>query len=397
MKLTVIIVSYNVKYYLEQCLGSLYRALKDIEAEIYVVDNHSKDNSVEYLQERFKSVKFIACNHNLGFARANNLAINRTESDYILLLNPDTIVGEETIKKSLEFMDNDKTSGGLGVQMLKCDGKRAMESRRGLPTPLTAFYKMCGLCAKYPHSRRFGKYYMGYLSWDKPEKIEVISGAYFLLRRSALNKAGVLDEDFFMYGEDIDLSYRIMKHGYTNWYIPEKILHYKGESTQKSSFRYVHVFYDAMLIFFRKHYGHVAFWIDLPIKFAIYFKAACALLKMVFSRIHKGLGFSHKYNKEIEYLFLVTATSTDFCRELGQKKGLKFKIVECNETSHPEGHLAFMDMINDKVCTYVVYDVDAFRYSTILNIFSKNPRQNILLGTFNINNKTIITDQDILI
>lgn len=396
MKLTIIIVSYNVKYYLEQCLESVYRAIKDIEAEVYVVDNHSKDNSVEYLQKRFNNVNFIACNHNLGFARANNLAIERSESEYILLLNPDTIVGENVITDSIAFMDGNHTAGGLGVHMLKCNGESALESRRGLPTPLTAFYKMCGLCTRYPNNRKFGKYYMGYLSWDKPEKIEVISGAYCFLRRSAINKAGMLDEDFFMYGEDIDLSYRILKHGYTNWYLPSKILHYKGESTQKSSFRYVHVFYDAMLIFFRKHYGHVASWISIPIKLAIYFKAACALLKMIFHRIQKGLGLSHNYNRDTEYLFLVSSKATDTCRDLGHKKGLKFEIIECDETSNPKGHLDFSSHISNKTCTYVIYDTDAFKYETILNIFSEAPQQNVLIGTFNMSNKIIITDQDIL-
>lgn len=396
MRLTVVIVSYNVKYYLEQCLDSLYRALKGIEAEIYVVDNHSKDNSVEYLQQRFDKVKFIACNHNLGFARANNLAINRTESEYILLLNPDTIVGENTIKDSIAFMDSHSDAGGLGVQMLKCNGESALESRRGLPTPLTAFYKMCGLCAKYPKNRKFGKYYMGYLSWDKPGQIEVISGAYCFLRRSAINKAGALDEDFFMYGEDIDLSYRILKNGFINWYIPVKILHYKGESTQKSSFRYVHVFYDAMLIFFKKHYGNVALWISTPIKMAIYFKAACALLKMVFNRIHKGLGFSHNDNKDIKYLFLVSDNTKDVCTDLAHRKGLKFNIEVCDETSNPNGHLTLMDRINKKVCTYVVYDVNAFKYETILNIFAQCPEHNILMGTFNADSRIIITDQEIL-
>lgn len=396
MKLTVVIVSYNVKYYLEQCLDSLFRALHGIEAEIYVVDNHSKDYSVEYLQQRFDKVKFIACNHNFGFARANNLAINRTESEYVLLLNPDTVIGENVIKDSIAFMDSHDNAGGLGVQMLKCNGERALESRRGLPTPLTAFYKMCGLCAKYPQNRKFGKYYMGYLSWDRPGQIEVISGAYCFLRRSAINKAGALDEDFFMYGEDIDLSYRILKNGYNNWYIPAKILHYKGESTQRSSFRYVHVFYDAMLIFFKKHYAHVASWISIPIKAAIYSKAACALLQMVFSRIHKGLGFSHNNNKDIEYLFLVSEKSKQQCTELAHMKGLKFNIEVCDEKSNPQGHLILEDKINKKACTYAVYDINAFRYETILDIFSRNPQHNILLGTFNADNSTIITDQEIL-
>ena len=396
MKLTVIIVSYNVKYYLEQCLDSLYKAIDGVEAEIYVVDNHSKDNSVEYLQERFHNVNFIACNHNMGFARANNIAINRTEGEYILLLNPDTIVGESTIKKSLNFMDSHKTAGALGVQMLKCNGEIAMESRRGLPTPLTAFYKMCGLCSKYPKSKRFGKYYMSYLPWDKPEQIEVISGAYCFIRREALDKAGTLDEDFFMYGEDIDLSYRILKQGYTNWYLPTQILHYKGESTQKSSFRYVHVFYEAMLIFFKKHYGHLALWISIPIKFAIYFKATCALFKMVFDRIHRSLGFSHNNNKDMEYLFLVSKESEDFCSKLACKKGMKYKIVISEELCNKNGHLSMLDKISSKTPTCVVYDVDAFKYETILNIFAQKPQRNIVIGTFNLKRQTIITGQDIL-
>ena len=305
MKISVIIVNYNVKFYLEQCLQSLRCALKGIDSEVYVVDNHSRDGSVEYLRKRFREMKFVASNHNLGFARANNLAIKRSKGEYVLLLNPDTIVGEDSIRKSLAFMEEHPQAGGLGVKMLKCDGNKAMESRRGLPSPLTAFYKMCGLCARYPKSRRFGKYYMSYLSWEKPEKIEVISGAYCLLRHSVLDEIGLLDEDFFMYGEDIDLSYRILKGGYENWYLPVSILHYKGESTHKSSYRYVHVFYEAMLIFFRKHYRHLSFWLSLPIKFAIYIKALFALVNMVAKRISKLLGFfPYKRKKEADYLFL---------------------------------------------------------------------------------------------
>lgn len=181
MKLTVIIVNYNVKYYVEQCLRSLEKALKDVDAEVVVVDNHSKDGSVEYLQDRFPNVKVVAAQHNLGFARANNIAIRRSESDYVLLLNPDTIVGENTIKSCVDFMDDHARAGGVGVMMLKSNGERALESRRGLPTPMTALYKMTGLCARYPQSRRFGKYYMGYLSWEEEAQIEVISGAFCML------------------------------------------------------------------------------------------------------------------------------------------------------------------------------------------------------------------------
>ena len=238
-KLTVIIVNYNVKFYVEQCLHSLRKALADVDAEVYVVDNHSHDGSVEYLQERFPQVNIIACMHNYGFAYANNVAIKQSQSQYVLLLNPDTFVAENTIQTMLSFMDEHPQAGGMGVQMLGADGQKAMESRRGLPSPMVSFYKMTGLCARFPQSKRFGKYYLSYLPWDAPAHIEVISGACMMVRREAFDKVGLLDEDYFMYGEDIDLSYRILKAGYENWYLPCQILHYKGESTHKSSFRCV--------------------------------------------------------------------------------------------------------------------------------------------------------------
>ena len=174
MKLSVIIVSYKVRFYLEQCLLAVEKATEGIEAEIYVVDNHSGDGTVEYITERFPEINFINSNHNLGFSRANNVAIKQSCGEYVLLLNPDTIVAEDSIRDVLSFMEDHPKAGGAGVRMLCDDGRSAMESRRGLPSPMTAFYKMSGLCAKYPKSRRFGKYYMSYLSWDEPTQIEVI-------------------------------------------------------------------------------------------------------------------------------------------------------------------------------------------------------------------------------
>ena len=178
-KLTVVIVNYNVKYYVEQCLMSLQRALADVDAEVYVVDNHSQDGSVEYLSERFPSVNIIRSQHNLGFARANNLAIRQSESEYVLLINPDTFVGEQVVTQAIRFMDDHEKAGGLAAWMLKTDGSSANESRRGLPTPLVSFYKIFGFCSRFPKSKVFGKYYMGYLPWDKPAQIEVVSGAFW--------------------------------------------------------------------------------------------------------------------------------------------------------------------------------------------------------------------------
>lgn len=394
MKLTVIIVNYNVKFFVEQCLDSLERALDGIDSEVFVVDNHSSDGSIEYLKPRFPKVIFIESNHNLGFARANNMAIRQAEGQYVLLLNPDTFVGEQTIKQAIEFMDQHPKAGGAGVKMFNTDGTKALESRRGLPTPLTSFYKMCGLCSKFPESRRFGKYYMGYLSWDKPERIDIISGAFCLMRKEALDKAGHLDEDFFMYGEDIDLSYRLLKAGYDNWYLPLPILHYKGESTHKSSFRYVHVFYQAMLIFFKKHYGHMHLWVTLPIKAAIYVRSAMALVSMLTDKAKKSLGFVDTKRKFRKYVFIGTDQMLGQCRQIAYKKGLDATFHLADENIQQHGHNALL--LDDKSQLVVVYDLQLFSYEKVLAIMSTKPDKQITLGTFNANNGIIITHKETL-
>ena len=276
-KISIVIVSYNVCQLLDECLQSVKRALQGIDGEIYVVDNLSTDGTVETLQPRHSDVHFIANKQNVGFACANNQAIRCTDSEYVLLLNPDTVVYENTLRGVLDFMDQHPEAGGAGVRMLTREGKPAPESRRAIPTPWVAMLKMLGATRRY---------YMSHLSWDEPGQIEAISGAFCMLRRKALDQIGLLDEDYFMYGEDIDLSYRLLKGGWQNWYLPFDIIHYKGESTQKSTFRYVHTFYQAMLIFFRKHYGHLSVFFSLPIQLAIYFRALMALMQMMGSRFH---------------------------------------------------------------------------------------------------------------
>jgi len=293
MKLSVVIVNYNVKDYLYQCIDSVLKAMEGIDGEVIVVDNHSRDGSVEYVKAAFPQVNYIHSSHNLGFSRANNIAIKQSKGEYVLLLNPDTVVGDDVFRQAIAFMDAHPEAGAAGVRMLKADGTVAMESRRGLPTPMVSFYKMSGLCQKYPQSKRFAKYYMSWLPWDEANEIEVVSGAFFFLRKAALDRVGLLDEDYFMYGEDIDLSCRLLKDGWHNWYLPLNILHYKGESTEKSSFRYVHVFYDAMLIFFRKHYGKHAVWLTFPVKTAIYAKVCIEIVRMAIKKLKKSMGFAH--------------------------------------------------------------------------------------------------------
>ena len=279
-KISIVIVSYNVCQLLDECLQSVERALQGIDGEVYVVDNRSSDGTVETLTPKYPDVHFIANEDNVGFSRANNQAIRLSSSEYVLLLNPDTVVFETTLRNCLAFMDAHPQAGGAGVRMLNREGEPAPESRRAIPTPWVSLLKMLG----FTH-----RYYMSKLPWDEPGRIEVISGAFCLLRRKALDHVGLLDEEFFMYGEDIDLSYRLLKGGWENWYLPYEIIHYKGESTQKSSFRYVHVFYQAMLIFFRKHYGHLSLLLSIPIKMAIYFRAMLALIHILSDKLQQFL------------------------------------------------------------------------------------------------------------
>lgn len=395
MKLSVIIVSYKVKFYLEQCLLAVKKATAGIESEIYVVDNHSNDGSVEFIAERFPDINLISSNHNNGFSRANNIAIRQCSGEYVLLLNPDTIVGERSIKEVLKFMDAHPKAGGVGVKMLNADGSCAKESRRGVPTVATSFYKMTGLCACYPHSQRFAHYYMGHLPWDKSAQIEIISGAFCMLRHSALDKIGLLDEDFFMYGEDVDLSYRLLKGGYENWYVPVEILHYKGESAHKSSFRYVHVFYNAMLIFFRKHYGNKAAIISLPIKAAVVVKATITLLHMKATAVHKSLGFFTR-NKDtyVQYVFIGSAEAIGKCRRLCRHRGVEMEFVEGNAQTMPQGHSNMELATKQKFC--VVYDVDSFSYDQIFGIFQGNCLPNTTIGTYNPTTNTIITAREVI-
>ena len=286
MKLSIVIVNYNVEHFLEQCLFSVRKAITDIEAEVFVVDNNSVDGSLKMLADKFPEVKVIANKDNVGFSRANNQAIRISTGEYVLLLNPDTVVEDDTFTKTIDFMDSHPDAGGLGVKMVDGKGRFLPESKRGLPTPATAFYKMFGLTKLFPHSKRFARYYLGHLDNDEINEVEILAGAFMLMRRETLDKCGLLDETFFMYGEDIDLSYRITLAGYKNYYYPKtRIIHYKGESTKKTSVNYVLVFYKAMEIFVKKHFANkgartFSFFINL----AIYLKAFLALLSQFFSK-----------------------------------------------------------------------------------------------------------------
>jgi GT2 family glycosyltransferase len=291
MELSVIIVNYNVRHFLEQCLHSVYRSVQNLSAEVIVVDNNSVDGSCQMIHKKFPGVILIENKINVGFSKANNQAIRKAGGKYILLLNPDTVVQEDTFSSCLQFMDAHPEAGCLGVKMIDGKGNFLPESKRGLPTPVVAFYKIFGLSALFPTSPRFGRYHLGFLDKDKIHEVDVISGAFMFLRRSVLDKVGLLDEDFFMYGEDIDISYRIAQAGYKNYYYPHTtIIHYKGESTKKGSINYVVVFYNAMAIFAQKHFSKtMAHAYTFIIHLAIYFRAAISILRRFFLTVANPL------------------------------------------------------------------------------------------------------------
>ena len=388
MKLTVVIVNYKVKYFLEQCLRSVEKASMGLSVEVIVVDNASGDGSVEYIRERFPDVTVIACEENLGFAKANNLAIRQSRGEYVLLLNPDTIVAENTFSDFILFMDGNPGAGGCGAFMLHTDGSFAPESRRGLPTPFVAFCKMSGLAGLFPKSRTLGKYYMRYLDEREVNEIEIMSGAFMFLRREALDKAGLLDEDFFMYGEDIDLSYRMLKSGYTNHYLPSKILHYKGESTQKSSYRYVHTFYRAMQLFFKKHYSHYSILVSVPITLAIWGRAALAYV---------GNQFRHRREKTnalcpINCLFVGGEDAAVQVRTVLEENygNCRHQFIAGNEDTLPLGHLsAGIDL---REFDTVVYDTGAYSYGKVLELLSRKGAKRMRLGTYSTGTEVLITE-----
>lgn len=255
MKVSIIIVSYNVRDLLQQALDSIIVSAQCFDYEIFVVDNASKDHSVEMIKEKYPQTNLIINKKNVGFAKANNQALAKVNGEYVLVLNPDTISSADTLKKAIQFMDEHLQAGSLGVRMINAQGKFLPESKRGLPTPWVSVCKFMGLHYIFPQSKTFNKYYMGWIDEYETAQIDVLAGAFMLIRTSVLKIIGFFDESFFMYGEDIDLSYRIRLAGFKNYYFPETyIIHFKGQSTRKFSWRYIQSFYGSMFIFVKKYF-----------------------------------------------------------------------------------------------------------------------------------------------
>jgi GT2 family glycosyltransferase len=281
LQVSIIIVNYNVRHFLEQCLHSVHHAIQGLAAEVLVIDNASNDGSLEYLQPLFPQVQFVALQDNLGFAKANNHAAKLAKGQHLLFLNPDTLLAEDSVQKMLALMEAKPQAGALGVRMLDGAGQFLPESKRAFPELMPAFFKLTGFARIFPRSAFFNAYALGHLNENQNHPVDVLAGACMLVRRGLFQQLNGFDEQFFMYGEDIDLSYRIRQAGYQNWYCADtSIIHFKGESTRKGSSNYVQLFYKAMQQFVRKHYsGSKSALIVHGLQIAIVLRAAVSLIK----------------------------------------------------------------------------------------------------------------------
>lgn len=362
------------------CLLSVREAMKNIDAEVFVVDNQSSDDSCAMVRQEFPEVKLIANKDNVGFAKANNQAIKRSKGQYVLLLNPDTIVGEDCFKKLIAFMDVHPEAGGLGLYMADGGGNYLPESKRGFPTPWRAACKLFGLTGFFPSSKALAGYYLGHLSEASVQTVEVLAGAFMLMPKKVLDEVGILDESFFMYGEDIDLSYRIHQAGYMNYYLPDpKIIHYKGESSKRGSMNYVRIFYQAMIIFARKHFSqsYVRFY-SLFIHAAIYSYAAFAFLKRMFMLLLKPLRRVKKIsNKAQSFMLISREADVATIKKILDK--VDYKVSEIRHLVPTDNTPTAQELLNKsdlQASDNVILNVKDFSYQSIIAILSHQQSQN---------------------
>lgn len=353
MDLTVVIVNYRVKYFLEQTLRSVMEATQGVQAEVIVIDNDSGDDSIAFSRERFPQVTFIENKDNVGFARANNQGIKMAQGKYTLILNPDTIITAKCIEACIDHMEKHADCGAIGLRMVDGNGVFLPESKRAFPTPWVSFCKAFGLSKLFPHSPLFAKYHLRYLSDREQHEVDILSGAYMLCRTDVLQRIGGLDEDFFMYGEDIDLSYRITQAGYKNWFLPVEMIHYKGESTKKDSMRYVKVFYEAMLIFYRKHFPRYSAVMYPIIKAGVIVRASMSAMKRLLV-----LPFKSKEVRPNEAPWVILSSDSPGAARLAS-------IAQYSE------------QIPDNGKAQVLIDDSDYPYSEIVNLIAGNRREDI--------------------
>jgi GT2 family glycosyltransferase len=338
MQLSIIILNYNVRYFLEICVLSVERALQNIDSEIIVIDNNSQDDSCDMIRTRFPNVKLIQNYENLGFPKGNNIGVANAKGEYICVLNPDTVVAEDTFEKVLAFAKNKKNLGIIGVKLIDGTGKFLPESKRGIPTPFVAFTKITGLYKIFPKSKYFGKYYAQDLDQNQTGEVDILVGAFMIMKRDLYNEVGGFDEKCFMYSDDIDLSYSVLLKDKINYYFPETtVIHYKGESTIKDG-TYMKRFRDAMLFFYKKHF-------KVPFLFYLFMK-----IGIVFFSLVKGIQGKNKAKRPSRFYLLVSSSL-----ELAKKIELivQKKVGFLDWKTEKEVNLSLISLKND---TQVILD-----------------------------------------
>ena len=311
MQLSVIILNYNVRYFLEQCVLSVQKALEGIDGEIIVIDNNSSDDSCAMMQQRFPEVKLISNTENLGFPKGNNIGVAQAKGEYICILNPDTIVAEDTFFKILNPINWTPETGIIGCKLIDGAGNFLPESKRGIPTPWVSFTKIFGL---YKISNLFGKYYAQHLSKEQSGKVEILVGAFMFMKKDLYTKIGGFDENCFMYSDDIDLSYQVLQQGKYNYYFHDTtVIHFKGESTVRDG-TYMKRFQEAMNFFYRKHFK-VSFFFSFFMKIGI-------VLFSFFKRFQGNV--TEKIQPEEYFLVTESANKEELLVDLESKFGPKF-------------------------------------------------------------------------
>jgi|TARA_B110000093_G_scaffold158626_1_gene177774 GT2 family glycosyltransferase len=361
MELSVVIVNYKVRYFLELCLQSVQDAIVDLDAEIIVVDNASSDDSCSMVRHKFPSITLIENKDNLGFSKANNIGVAFAKGKYVLILNPDTVVAENTFVKALEFVKKQQNFGALGVKLIDGVGRFLPESKRGIPTPKVSFYKLFG--------KSVGKYYANHIGENESGKVDVLVGAFMLMERTVYNEVEGFDEAYFMYGEDIDLSYKILKKGYENYYFSgTQVIHYKGESTVKDA-KYLYYFIDAMKIFYKKHFSSNVFY-DFMMK-----------LGLKFWYLFKFFGFKRKAKMtESSKNVLCLCVENDIVVNLQKIETIK-NVVEFNNTNDIA---ELKNCIQTNNINEIVFDNNYLTYLEIIELINELKQEDL---TFKINPK----------
>lgn len=378
-RVTTVIVNYRLKYFLEQTLLSVEEAYTEVDGHTIVIDNNSGDDSIDFLEERFPTVTFIRNRENVGFAKANNQGFALADTDYILVLNPDTIIGNDTLKDAIKWLDEHPNCGAVGVKMIDGNGIFLPESKRSFPSTWNSFCKLFGLSSIFPHSRLFARYHLRYLNENEPHQVPVLAGAFMLLRTDLTKKVGGFDEDFFMYGEDMDLSYRMITDGMVNYYLPIPIIHYKGECTKTESINYVKIFYEAMHIFYRKHYPRSSWINKIIVKAAIVFRMCISALK---AKVITPISRCLKRHAKACDTYIVSRHPKDI-----------INILDAEGFS--SNNIFTFDSIDDisqvKKCANIILDDRELNYQSIINSIIGNSKTNRFFHIYSSRNNIIIS------